>query len=259
MKYRGGTRQSIYGDMFEEQELMNAYRGSKAHGMYISPLKTGGSDDIDTISVYRFPIQYYLTLPAYNHSRESHESIEGQFDHVAYEIKKMFTMLQNMNPNVINTLFLRKEDYLNITPQWQMVIDNRDIFQSRVSIKNAFGGYAYAQLKKMTQEQKYMGYMGEKRKKLVDEYGYDTKNAAHLIRLLRMGIEYLSDGEPQIFRPDAKELIDIKLGKWTMEQLMKESDKLFDELEIAYDKSKLPQQSNSTKINKLLFEVMNYE
>lgn len=257
MKYRGQMRQSIYADMFEEQEIMRAYRGSKAHGMYIPPTNEGGSDDIDTISVYRFPIQYYLTLPGYHHSRETHESLIEEFDHVAYEIRKMFNMMQQINPNVISTLFLRKEDFLNITPAWEMIMENRDIFQAKVSIKNAFGGYAYAQLKKMTTDQKYMGYMGHKRKGLVDQYGYDTKNASHLIRLLRMGIEYLRDGEPQVYRQDAKELIAIKTGRWTIEQVMNEANKLFDSLENMYEKSKLPNQNNSTKINKLLYEVMN--
>jgi len=34
------------------------------------------------------------------------------------------------------------------------------------------------------------GYMGKKRRELVMRVGYDAKNAAHLIRLLRMGIEF---------------------------------------------------------------------
>ena len=38
------------------------------------------------------------------------------------------------------------------------------------------------------------GYMGQKRRELVRRVGYDAKNAAHLIRLLRMGIEFLTEG-----------------------------------------------------------------
>ena len=54
------------------------------------------------------------------------------------------------------------------------------------------------------------GYMGEKRKRLVEKFGYDTKNASHLIRLLRMGMEFLVDGELHVEREDAKELLRIK-------------------------------------------------
>lgn len=40
-------------------------------------------------------------------------------------------------------------------------------------------------------KQHFSGYMGEKRKAMVRKYQYDVKNAAHLIRLLRMGAEFL--------------------------------------------------------------------
>ena len=59
----------------------------------------------------------------------------------------------------------------------------------------------------------FSGYMGEKRKAMVRKYQYDVKNAAHLIRLLRMGIEFLETGELQVFRTsDAGELKRIKRG-----------------------------------------------
>lgn len=46
----------------------------------------------------------------------------------------------------------------------------------------------------------FSGYMGEKRKAMVRKYQYDVKNAAHLIRLLRMGTEFLTTGELQVYR-----------------------------------------------------------
>lgn len=260
MKYKQGMASSNYADMFDEYTLMTAYRGSMAHGMYIPSYQENSSDDIDTIAVYRFPEQYYLTLPGYHHSKEVIEDKgkNEETDYVAYEVRKMFKMLQEINPNVISTLFLRDEDYLTITDEWKYIVEHRDIFQAKVKIKNAFGGYAYSQLQKMTQEQKYLGYMGVKRRELVDKYGYDTKNAAHLIRLLRMGIEYLLEGQPKVFRPDAAELLEIKTGQWKLDQLMKESDRLFGEFEQAYEKSKLPMDNNQSEINKLLYEIMTY-
>jgi hypothetical protein len=46
------------------------------------------------------------------------------------------------------------------------------------------------------------GYMGQKRRELVRRVGYDAKNAAHLIRLLRMGIEFLTEGTLHVERAD---------------------------------------------------------
>jgi len=40
----------------------------------------------------------------------------------------------------------------------------------------------------------FSGYMGEKRKAMARKYQYDVKNAAHLIRLLRMGSEFIVSG-----------------------------------------------------------------
>jgi len=50
---------------------------------------------------------------------------------------------------------------------------------------------------------------------LEEQFGYDSKHAMHLVRLLRMGIEALRDGEILVKRHDAQELLDIRNGAWT--------------------------------------------
>jgi hypothetical protein len=97
--------------------------------------------------------------------------------------------------------------------------------------------------------------MGEKRKGLVDKFGYDTKNAQHLIRLLRQGIEFLKTGELLVKRPDAEELKQIKLGAWKIEKVKAEAKILFEEMEDAYNNSKLPDQPNTELIHRLVVEI----
>src|SRR5689334_24418729 len=81
--------------------------------------------------------------------------------------------------------------------------------------------------RKLHQEH-FSGYMGEKRKAMVRKYQYDVKNAAHLIRLLRMGIEFLETGRLQVFRTsDADELKMIKRGGWTLDQVKTQAAALF--------------------------------
>lgn len=245
---------SIYDSMFDKIQIMECYRGSKAHNLYLPPEDKMGIDDIDTIGVYAYPLQYYLTLEGYNNKKDVFEQ-KGEFDVVEYELRKMFHLMAGMNPNVIATLFTRKEDYLTITPAWQLVIDNRNLFINKNLAFRTYGGYSRSQFKKMTSYSKE-GYMGEKRFKLVEKFGYDTKNAAHLIRLLKMGIEFLRDGLTIVYRTtDREELLSIKKGEWQLEAIKKYADKLFKQLEIEYKKSKLPDKSNNIKINKLLFEV----
>lgn len=48
----------------------------------------------------------------------------------------------------------------------------------------------------------------------------NTKHASHLVRLLRMGAEALETKKIVVFRPDAEELLTIRHGGWTYEQLL---------------------------------------
>ena len=84
------------------------------------------------------------------------------------------------------------------------------------------------------------GYMGAKRKELVSRVGYDSKNAAHLIRLLRMGVEFLQDGDLKVARSDSEELLTIKRGEWPLDDVRAEAERLFDLAEKAYLASPLP-------------------
>lgn len=58
------------------------------------------------------------------------------------------------------------------------------------------------------------------RHELEEKYGFDTKHAMHLVRLLRMGHEAVTTGQLIVKRPDAQELLDIRNGKWTYEQVI---------------------------------------
>jgi hypothetical protein len=85
--------------------------------------------------------------------------------------------------------------------------------------------------------------MGRKRRELVERFGYDTKNAAHLVRLLRMGIEILEEGEVFLDRGaygDASELLEIKRGAWELERVQEHAGWLFHEMDKAYERSSLP-------------------
>jgi predicted nucleotidyltransferase len=101
-----------------------------------------------------------------------------------------------------------------------------------------------------------IGYMGDKRKQLVLRHGYDSKNAAHLVRLLRMCIEFMSTGEMIVERPDAAELLDIKAGKWNLEDVKALADSLFAECKVARDKSPLPPEPDHDGAEKLLVDIV---
>lgn len=62
------------------------------------------------------------------------------------------------------------------------------------------------------------------RAELEFKFGYDTKHASHLFRLISEGIELLTKGTITFPRPEAKDLLDIRQGKYSYEDLMARID-----------------------------------
>jgi hypothetical protein len=55
---------------------------------------------------------------------------------------------------------------------------------------------------------------------LEEKFGYDTKHAYHLVRLIRMCREVLTTGQVIVKRPDREELLTIRNGAWPYEKLI---------------------------------------
>ena len=196
MKFSNLTDSEVK-ELLPEGLILLGFRGSLAHGTYVPQDNPDSIDDKDIMGVFVNPITHYFGLS----EKEHHEKFIKEWDAVSYEVRKFFRLLLKSNPNVIGLLWLDERDYLLKTPSGQKLIDNRDLFVSK-QIYHSFNGYAWGQFKRMTHF-KFEGYMGEKRKGLVEKFGYDTKNAAHLIRLLDMGIEFLNEGVLYVKRKNA--------------------------------------------------------
>jgi uncharacterized protein len=100
------------------------------------------------------------------------------------------------------------------------------------------------------------GYMGRKRREIVRRVGYDAKNAAHLIRLLRMGIEFLTEGSMHVERADAPELLEIKRGGWPLEKVKAEAERLFQLSQEAYVRSSLPPEPDRVAAEHLCVQMI---
>ena len=100
------------------------------------------------------------------------------------------------------------------------------------------------------------GYMGAKRRELVRRVGYDAKNAAHLIRLLRMGIEFLVEGELHVARADSEQLLSIKRGEWSLDRVREEAERLFGLAEEAYVRSPLPPKPEVARAEQVCTEII---
>lgn len=114
-----------------------------------------------------------------------------------------------------------------------------------------------ARLRHYTKKGENLGYLGDKRKQLVIEHGFDAKNAAHLIRLLKMCKELFTDGKMHVYRTeDRQELLDIKAGKWKLEEIKNYAEQLFIEAKQAKDRSAMPEGPDAVKASSLLVEII---
>jgi len=251
-------------ELFHPNTIIAAYRGSVSQNTYLPENYPDSVDDVDLIAMYVAWPTYYIGLgdgeEGYN-TTGAYEKFINEWDSVSYEAQKMFNMLLRSNPNVLPILWLRPEHYLINTFWGEALIKHRDIFSSKRAW-HAFKGYADGQFKRMTafargENATGLGYMGAKRKKLVERFGFDCKNASHLIRILRMAKEMLDTGVLNVYREhDGQELIDIKKGKWSLERIQEEANRLFVEIEIAGEKSSLPEEPDRKRAEVLLQQII---
>lgn len=90
------------------------------------------------------------------------------------------------------------------------------------------------------------------RAELERKFGYDTKHAMHLVRLMRMCREILTTGKVNVKRPDAKELLEIRAGAWTYATLMEWAEAQDKELNELYETSNvLPRSPNLQQLDLL--------
>lgn len=96
----------------------------------------------------------------------------------------------------------------------------------------------------------------EKRSELERRWGYDTKHGMHLVRLMRMCGEILRGEGVKTRRPDAEELLAIRNGLWTYEELLAWADQQEKSFEVLYTTSPLPKSPPVLELDALLIEVV---
>ena len=95
------------------------------------------------------------------------------------------------------------------------------------------------------------------RASLEEKYGYDTKHAYHLVRLIRMCREVLTTGKVLVKRPDREELLAIRNGAWTYEQLIDFAEREDKSLNELYNTSTvLPKVPDKEKLDQLCIKLV---
>lgn len=118
--------------------------------------------------------------------------------------------------------------------------------------------------KRWKQFQEWETNRNKDRAALEAAHGLDTKHAAHLVRLLKMCKEILTDGECRVWRGheggpgDAEELLAIRNGAWTYDQIVGWAEATDAECDALYKSKKyvVPHEPDRKAIDRLCVEMV---
>jgi predicted nucleotidyltransferase len=174
-----------------------------------------------------------------------------EYDLQIYNIVKYAQLCMECNPNMIDSLFTPETCVLHCTAIGQILRENRRKFLHQ-GICDKFKGYAYAQVHKMQTKEPEEG---SKREQLVEKYGYDTKFAYHIVRLLNEAEQLLLEGDLDLQR-NREQLKSIRRGEWTMQQILDYFELKRVALEEARTRSSLPPGPDEEVIRGLLLRCL---
>ena len=114
--------------------------------------------------------------------------------------------------------------------------------------------------KRWKQYQEWRANRNEARSALEAEHLFDTKHGAHLVRLLKMCREILTLGEVNVWRGgrDADELLSIRNGAWSYEQVVGWAEREDAELSEIYKSKRynVPDEPDRNAIDALCVELV---
>jgi predicted nucleotidyltransferase len=231
------------------------------HGSHAYGTSTPTSDlDIRGIAVA--PLRYHFGF--IDRFEQSVMKNEEGVDLVIQDLRKFIALATKANPSVLEVLYTDPSDHLIVHPLAAKLIECRDWFLSQ-RVLHSFTGFAMAHVNDISRREvaKTGRWYAEeipsppsKRKPLYEKYGYDTKDAAHVVRVLRMCKEILTGQGVIVKRPDAEELLAIKNGAWKAEEVISWAHEMDKELHLLRDNTKLPPEPDQNLINELCTELV---
>lgn len=179
-----------------------------------------------------------------NPSNSERRNTKSDSDITIYTLQKYFKLLAENNPNIVETVFAPSNCVMFCNELGREILNSKHMFLSKQAY-HKFRGYASSEKKKVLC------------KESTGKYGYDTKHAAHLIRLLLFGTELLHTGCLQLPTEWRNCLVAIKNGEWQLSAIIDKINYLEKSLDENFKHSWLPEEPNMDAINKLqisLFE-----
>lgn len=210
--------------------------GSTAHGISV------GSDDFDATVVR---VEDFEEMVVGDHKRQSMQirtAKDGErsgpkdIDLSVYTLRKFASLANSGNPSVLTAIFSesvhRDKDHVD----WEQL--GRVVASKKAG--EAFLGYMRQQM------ERWVGIRGQKnvsRPELVEKYGFDTKYAAHVVRLGYQGLEYMEEGRfgVPMREEQANAIISLRTGGLEEYDAMAWAVDIEERLKVAIEESRLPE------------------
>jgi predicted nucleotidyltransferase len=237
-------------EIAENGLIIRTLVGSTIHGLQLE-----GTDDRDEMGVCIEPPDYVIGLKqfetwVYRTKPEGVRSEAGDLDFVVHSLRKFARLALKGNPTVLLLLYVEPDALLLRTRLGDELQALAPAFASRQA-GNAFLGYLTAQKQRLLGER---GQLRVHRPELVDEHGYDTKYAMHMLRLGYQGRELLQTGRISLpMREHEREFVfAVRRGQVAFNGVLTEIGELERELEDLLETSPLPPQPDYGAVNEFL-------
>jgi uncharacterized protein len=174
-----------------DNEILRTVVGSEVHGIGIA-----GTDDHDEMGVYIETPETVLSVrEAKGHytartQPEGQRSRHGDTDLTLYSLRRFLALAMTGHPTVLLPLFAPNKDVLF---ENTLGFELRKLGPSLLSQQagRRFLGYMEGQIRRVEgQDKRHV----PNRPELIAAHGYDTKYAAHALRLAMQGVEVVRDG-----------------------------------------------------------------
>lgn len=204
--------------MISGKIILECIVGSTLHGTAVSD----GLEDLDLMAVVVEDATTFLGFAQTDTWVERTKpqgvrSEAGDIDRTVYGLRKFLSLALKGNPTILLALFAPPRFIRHISSPGKQLQDMYPWIVSK-QVFAPFRGYM------RQQHERLLGLRGQRnvtRPELVNAFGYDTKYAAHIVRLGRQGVELLSTGRLTLPmpEPDQRLCVDVRTGKYTLAQV----------------------------------------
>lgn len=234
---------------YSHRVIMTFIGGSK---MYLGPEYSKG--DTDYYGVFVEPLTKVMGLDSYEHFTTStkkpgqQKNTKEDDDVCFYGLQRFAELACKGNPTVLSFLFAPTHFEKNL---WNQFTGDKSIFLAKSHLEPFFG-YANAQLQRLYNGR---GPKDVSRPFLEAQFGYDTKYAMHIVRLILEAKQLMMEGKITYPSPDAGLLYQIRAGECKLYDLEKMIDGMMQEAREAQKKSSLPERVDREVVSQKLVEI----